>query len=54
MEVYVDEMLVKSRKADHYITNPPKTFRILRKYQMKLNPSNALLESKVDASSATW
>ena len=38
MEVYVDDMLVKSKTtADHvaYLSN---TFVVLRKYQMKLNP----------------
>ncbi|KAL0391100.1 UNVERIFIED_CONTAM: hypothetical protein Scaly_0467100 [Sesamum calycinum] len=43
MEVYVDEMLVKSRQADYHITELPITFRILRKYQMKSNLTRSTL-----------
>lgn len=39
VEVYVDDMLVKSsREADH-ITNLNETFRSLRKHNMRLNPA---------------
>lgn len=37
MEVYVDDMLVKSIYADQHVAILTKTFAILRKYRMKLN-----------------
>ena len=39
MEVYVDDMLVKSLKADEHINNLKESFEVLRKYKMKLNPA---------------
>ncbi|KAM2101861.1 hypothetical protein ACFX1T_000196 [Malus domestica] len=39
MEVYVDNMLVKSKHADRHITNLSKTFTILKRYRMRLNPN---------------
>ena len=37
MEVYVDDMLMKSLKAEQHIKNLRETFGVLRKYKMKLN-----------------
>ena len=37
MEVYVDDMLVKSKTAVDHIAHLSNTFVILRKYRMKLN-----------------
>ncbi|KAL5572570.1 hypothetical protein UlMin_022167 [Ulmus minor] len=39
MEVYVDDMLVKSLKADEHIDNLRESFEVLREYKMKLNPA---------------
>ena len=39
VKVYVDDMLVKSKKEDSHLDDLGETFRMLRKYQMKLNPS---------------
>ncbi|XP_059669890.1 uncharacterized protein LOC132315551 [Cornus florida] len=39
MEVYVDDMLVKSLKAQDHLVDLQETFQVLRKHQMKLNPS---------------
>lgn len=39
MEIYVDDMLVKSGKATDHIKDLKKTFEDLRKYKMKLNSS---------------
>ncbi|KAM3016368.1 hypothetical protein FF2_000399 [Malus domestica] len=39
MEVYVDDMLVKSKHADQHITNLFETFTILERYRMRLNPN---------------
>ena len=38
MEVYIDDMLVKLEKSDDHIDHLKRSFEILRKYQMKLNP----------------
>jgi hypothetical protein len=37
VEVYVDDMLVKSRKAISHLADLKETFNTLRRYQMKLN-----------------
>ena len=39
MEVYVDDMLVKSVEAEEHIKDLQEAFGTLRKYQMKLNPT---------------
>ncbi|KAB2626974.1 hypothetical protein D8674_020592 [Pyrus ussuriensis x Pyrus communis] len=39
MEVYVDDMLVKSKHANQHIVNLSETFSILKKYRMRLNPN---------------
>ncbi|KAL0448807.1 UNVERIFIED_CONTAM: hypothetical protein Slati_1437100 [Sesamum latifolium] len=38
MEVYVDNMLVKSKKTHHHVEDLDETFAVLRKYRLKLNP----------------
>ncbi|KAL0455202.1 UNVERIFIED_CONTAM: hypothetical protein Slati_0859400 [Sesamum latifolium] len=37
VEVYVDDMLVKSKRAEDHIADIEKTFAVLRKYRLKLN-----------------
>jgi hypothetical protein len=39
VEIYVDDMLVKSRKAISHLADREETFNTLRRYQMKLNPA---------------
>ena len=39
MEVYIDDMLVKSTTAELHIAHLSEAFQILRKYNMKLNPA---------------
>ena len=39
VEVYVDDMLVKSRKEEDHLDDLRETFNTLRQYNMKLNPS---------------
>ena len=41
MEVYIDDMLVKSLKADLHIQHLAKSFKILKEYKMKLNPTKS-------------
>ncbi|KAL0373593.1 UNVERIFIED_CONTAM: hypothetical protein Sradi_3275000 [Sesamum radiatum] len=39
MKVYVDDMLVKSKKAEEHVKDLEETFSILMKYKLKLNPA---------------
>ena len=39
MEVYIDDMLVKSTTAELHIAHLSEAFKILRNYNMKLNPA---------------
>ena len=39
MEVYVDNMLIKSKEELTHLDDLRETFATLRQYQMKLNPS---------------
>ena len=39
VQVYVDDMLVKSRREEDHLKDLEETFDILRSYNMKLNPS---------------
>ena len=40
MEVYIDDMLVKSTTTELHIAHLSEAFQILREYNMKLNPTN--------------
>ena len=42
MEVYVDDMLVKSREAKTHLADLQKAFDTLRRYKMKLNLAKCL------------
>ena len=42
MEVYVDDMLVKSKEELAHLDDLKETFTSLKKYQMKLNPSKCV------------
>ena len=44
MEVYIDDMLVKSLDEDKHLDNLEETFDMLRQYNMKLNPSKCAFE----------
>ena len=39
VEVYVDDMLVKSKEEEDHLDDLKETFNTLRPYSMKLNPS---------------
>ncbi|KAL2226355.1 UNVERIFIED_CONTAM: hypothetical protein Sindi_1994200 [Sesamum indicum] len=39
MEVYVDDMLVKSKRSQDHLANLVQAFGIMRSYGMKLNPN---------------
>ena len=42
MEVYVDDMLIKSKKVGSHLNDLRETFNTLRKYQMRLNPTKCV------------
>lgn len=37
MEVYIDEMVVKSKKSEEHVLNLVKNFEILRQHKLRLN-----------------
>ena len=39
MEVYIDDMLVKSVKAELHVAYLDESFQVLKNYNMKLNPT---------------
>ena len=39
IEVYVDNILLKSKEESTHLNNLQKTFTTFRRYQMKLNPN---------------
>ena len=39
MEVYIDDMLVKSVKAELHVTHLAESFQVMKNYNMKLNPT---------------
>ena len=44
MEVYVDDMLIKSKEEDTHLDDLKETFTTFRKYQMRLNPRKCAFE----------
>ena len=42
VEVYVDDVLVKSKDKANHLNDLKETFNILRKYNMKLNPTKCV------------
>ena len=42
MKVYVDDMLVKSKKKLAHLNDLRETFATFKQYQMKLNPSKCV------------
>ena len=39
MEVYIDDMLVKSVKTERHVDHLAESFKVLKDYKMKLNPT---------------
>ena len=48
MEVYIDDMPVKSTTAELHIAHLAKAFQILKKYNMKLNPAKCAFGVSAD------
>ena len=44
IEVYVDDMLVKSLDEERHLDDLQETFNTLRRHQMKLNPNKCAFE----------
>ena len=44
IEVYVDDVIIKSRKSSDHLTHLKKFFDHLCRYKLKLNPAKCLLE----------
>ena len=42
MEVYMDDMLIKSKEEFAHLDDLQKTFTTFKQYQMKLNPSKCV------------
>ena len=42
VEVYIDDMLVKSKEEDHHLNDLRETFETLCLYRVKLNPSKCM------------
>ena len=42
MEVYIDDLLVKSMQEDDLLQHMYKAFDILKKFQIKLNPAKCV------------
>ena len=47
MEVYIDDMLVKSVKVELHVDHLAKSFQVLKDYKMKLNPAKCALRVSV-------
>ena len=54
IEVYVDDMLVKSKEEENHLDDLKETFETLRQYDMKLNPTKCTFRSPRENSLALW
>ena len=54
MEVYVDNMLVKSKVTSDYVSHLANTFNILKTYRMKLNPLKCIFGVAYKNSLGLW
>ena len=50
VQVYVDDMLVKSRREDDHLDDLKETFNTLRSYNMKLIPSKCAFRVRLERS----
>lgn len=46
IEIYIDDIIVKSRKEGDHISHLRKLFECLRKYNLKLNPTKCAFRVK--------
>ena len=48
VEVYIDDMLIKSQREDDHLKDLKETFNTLGSYSMKLNPSKCAFRVTVE------
>ncbi len=46
VEVYVDDMIIKSKGTESHVRVLRKVFKSLRKYQLKLNPAKCVFGAR--------
>ncbi|KAL0313414.1 UNVERIFIED_CONTAM: Transposon Ty3-G Gag-Pol polyprotein [Sesamum radiatum] len=54
VEVYVDDMLVKSKKAEDHVDDLEEIFAVLRKYRLKVNPAKCAFEVQGGRFLGSW
>ena len=54
MEVYVDDLLVKSKEETDHLSHLSEAFTILRKFRMRLNPAKCAFGVSSGNSWDTW
>lgn len=54
MEVYVDDMITKSKSPTEHTRHPDETFELMWRYKMKLNLRSVSLGSIPASSSDLW
>lgn len=54
VEVYVDDIMVKSKKSGQLVHDLEETLSTLKRYDMKLNPAKCTFGVKDGKSWATW
>ena len=54
VEVYVDDIVIKSTKGEDLLADLAETFQILRAYNIKLNPEKCVLECPLESYSVLW
>ncbi|KAL0445984.1 UNVERIFIED_CONTAM: hypothetical protein Slati_1726300 [Sesamum latifolium] len=54
IEVYIDDMLVKSKQMDQHLADLADTFDALKKYHMKLNPAKCAFGALRKAKDFIW
>ena len=54
VQVYVDDMFVKSLREGDHLDDLRETFNTLRSYNMKLNPKKCAFDVTVENSWASW
>ena len=47
MEVYIDDMMVKSVKAELHVDHLAELFQVIKDYKMKVNPTKCAFEVSV-------
>lgn len=54
MKVYINDMLVRSTKANHHIANLEEAFDVLRWHQIKINPYKYAFDVTSESFQNSW